>query len=135
MAVQAAREIQCAVNTKSPAATIVFAAIDADAQRNAIREDLPQILPRFPLYAASSVHTLISTRGGNDMGNRFRFEPQSTLQKLAIGIRHPSRWREKTATWVFDREGGTRFQLARDEDELVRRLAQAAGDCSTLETT
>src|SRR5262245_48142217 len=84
------------------------------------RREYSNFCPCFHVRAASSVHPQISTRGGNAMGTRFRFEPHSTLQKLTTSIRHPSRWREKTAAWVFDKEGGTRFQLTRDEDELVR---------------
>jgi hypothetical protein len=69
------------------------------------------------------------------MGTRFRFEPHSTLQKLTTSIRHPSRWREKTAAWVFDKEGGTRFQLTRDEDELVRELSLSLRENPKLEAT
>jgi hypothetical protein len=56
------------------------------------------------------------------MASRFRFEPQTTLQKLAARIRYPTRWREKTTPWVSDLQGGTRFQLACDEAALIERL-------------
>ena len=56
------------------------------------------------------------------MGNRFRFEPQSTLQKLAARFRHPMRWREKSTSWVFDNEGGARIQLTCEEEALIERL-------------
>ena len=56
------------------------------------------------------------------MAGRFKFEPQSTLQKLAARVRHPTRWREKTTPWVSDLQGGTRFQLACDEEALIERL-------------
>ena len=56
------------------------------------------------------------------MASRFNYEPKSTLQKLAARVRHPARWREKTAPWVSDTQGGTRFQLACDEAALIERL-------------
>ena len=56
------------------------------------------------------------------MASRFKFEPQSTLQKLAARVRYPTRWREKTTPWVSDIQGGTRFQLACDEEALIERL-------------
>jgi hypothetical protein len=67
------------------------------------------------------------------MTNRFKFGPHTTLQKLTTSIRHPLRWRGKTTTWVQDNEGGTRFQLARDEDELVQGLSASLKDNSKLE--
>lgn len=56
------------------------------------------------------------------MGSRFRYEPQSTLQKLAARLRHPRRWREKTTPWFIDTKCGTRFQLACDEEAVIERL-------------
>ena len=56
------------------------------------------------------------------MASRFNYLPQSTLQKLAARVRHPTRWREKTTPWVIDTQAGTRFQLARDEEALIERL-------------
>lgn len=56
------------------------------------------------------------------MSSRFSYEQQSALQKLATRFKHPIRWREMVTPWVFDKDGGTRFQLARDEDALVRQL-------------
>jgi hypothetical protein len=69
------------------------------------------------------------------MASRFKFEPHTTLQKLSKGIRHPLQWRDKTTAWVQDTEGGTRFQLARDEDELVHALSANLRDNSKLEAT
>jgi len=54
---------------------------------------------------------------------RFKYEPPSAFRKLAITITHPYRWRAKVRPWVFDNESGARFQLARDEDAVVRRLS------------
>ena len=42
---------------------------------------------------------------------------------LAIRFKHPLGWREKVTPWVTDNVNGTRFQLSRDEDALVRKLA------------
>ena len=69
------------------------------------------------------------------MANRFKFEPQTTLQKLTTSIRHPLRWRDKTAAWVQDTEGGTRFQLTRDEDDLVHALSANHKENPKLEAT
>ena len=56
------------------------------------------------------------------MGSRYKFEPQTTLQKLAARLRHPRRWREQTTPWISDLQAGTRFRLARDEEALMERL-------------
>jgi hypothetical protein len=69
------------------------------------------------------------------MASRFKFEPHTTLQKLTTSIRHPLRWRDKTAAWVMDNQGGTRFQLTRDEDELVQGLSASLKDNPKLEAT
>ena len=69
------------------------------------------------------------------MASRFRLEPHTTLQKLTTSIRHPMRWRDKTTAWVQDKAGGTRFQLARDEDELVHALSANLRDNPKLEAT
>jgi hypothetical protein len=69
------------------------------------------------------------------MASRFKFEPHTTLQKLRTGVRHPLRWRNKTTAWVQDNAGGTRFQLARDEDDLVHALTANLRDNPNLEAT
>jgi hypothetical protein len=69
------------------------------------------------------------------MASRLKFEPHTTLQKLTTSIRHPMRWRDKTTAWVQDKAGGTRFQLARDEDELVHALSANLRDNPKLEAT
>ena len=56
------------------------------------------------------------------MSSRFRYEPKSTLVKVAMRLKHPRQWREKITPCVFDNESGARFQLACDEEEVVRRL-------------
>ncbi len=57
------------------------------------------------------------------MRTRFKYEPPSAFRKLAITITHPYRWRAKVRPWVFDNESGARFQLACDEDAVVRQLS------------
>ena len=75
------------------------------------------------MYVQPQVRTLTQAHaGGYAMANRFKFEPQTTLQKLAARVRHPRRWREKSAPWVSDMKEGTRFQLACDEAALIERL-------------
>lgn len=56
------------------------------------------------------------------MGSRFRYEPQSAMQKLGTALRQPHRWRVSTTPWIRDYEGGSRFQLTPDEVELIDRL-------------
>lgn len=56
------------------------------------------------------------------MSNRFRYEPKSTLQKVALRLKYPRRWRAKITPCVFDNETGTRIQLACDEEEVIRKL-------------
>jgi hypothetical protein len=56
------------------------------------------------------------------MSTRFRYEPKTPLQKVALRLKHPLKWRAKIAPCVFDIESGHRFQLACDEDEVIRKL-------------
>jgi hypothetical protein len=56
------------------------------------------------------------------MGNRYTYEPQRALRKIALGCRYPHRWREKAAPSIFDNESGARVQLNPDEEALIRRL-------------
>ena len=56
------------------------------------------------------------------MDSRFRYEPKSTLQKVAMRLKHPRQWRAKITPCVFDNESGAHFQLACDEEEVVSRL-------------
>ena len=57
------------------------------------------------------------------MSNRFTYEPPSALQILGTRFIYPLGWREKVMPWVTDNVSGSRFQLSRDEDALVRKLA------------
>ena len=54
--------------------------------------------------------------------SRFRYERKTPLQKLALRLKHPRVWRAKIAPCVFDIESGHRFQLACDEEEVIRKL-------------
>jgi hypothetical protein len=56
------------------------------------------------------------------MSSRFRYEPKTTFQKVAMRLKHPRQWRAKITPCVFDNESGVRFQLACDEEALIRRL-------------
>ena len=56
------------------------------------------------------------------MSTRFRYEPKTTFQKVTLRLKHPRKWRAKITACVFDNETGHRFQLARDEDEVIRKL-------------
>ena len=52
----------------------------------------------------------------------FRYEPQTALQKVAMRLKHPRKWRTKITPCVFDNETGVRLKLACDEEEVIRRL-------------
>ena len=56
------------------------------------------------------------------MSTRFRYEPKTTFQKVTLRLKHPRKWRAKITACVFDIETGHRFQLTRDEDEVIRKL-------------
>ena len=56
------------------------------------------------------------------MRNRFRYEPRTAVEKLALRLKHPRRWRSKITPSVFDNESGARVQLACDEEAVIRRL-------------
>jgi len=56
------------------------------------------------------------------MSTRFRYEPKTALQKVAMRLKHPRQWRAKVTPCVFDNESGHRLHLARDEEEVIRRL-------------
>jgi hypothetical protein len=56
------------------------------------------------------------------MSSRFRYEPKTTLQKVALRLKHPRQWRAKITPCVFDNETGVRFQLAWDEEQVFRKL-------------
>ena len=56
------------------------------------------------------------------MSTRFRYEPKTPLQKLALRLKHPRKWRAKITPCVFDNESGHRFQLTCDEEEVIRKI-------------
>ena len=56
------------------------------------------------------------------MSTRFRYEPKSTFQKMALRLKHPRKWRAKITSCAFDSESGHRFQLACDEEEVIQKL-------------
>lgn len=63
------------------------------------------------------------------ISNRFRYEPKTALQKVALRLKHPRQWRAKITPCVFDNESGVRLQLACDEEEVIRKLnVRAPGD-------
>ena len=58
------------------------------------------------------------------MSMRYPIGTHGPLQKVALTLTSPLRWRSKTCPWIFDKEGGTRFQLAQDEHAKVGLLTQ-----------
>jgi hypothetical protein len=53
--------------------------------------------------------------GGLVMRSRFEYEAPGLLKKTLLTIKAPHRWRSSVQPWVFDRQSGVRFQLAKDE--------------------
>jgi hypothetical protein len=69
------------------------------------------------------------------MSNRFTYELPSARQVMATRFKHPFGWRERVTPWVTDNENGTRFQLSRDEDALVQKLASRISPQTPQHTT
>jgi len=58
------------------------------------------------------------------MCSRFEYEAPSFLQKATLTLTAPHRWRSRVRPWVFDKESGVRFQLARDEETTLQPLTR-----------
>ena len=43
------------------------------------------------------------------MSDRFRYEPKTTLQKMAMRLKHPRQWRAKITPCVFDTDSVSAF--------------------------
>jgi hypothetical protein len=70
---------------------------------------------------AGGAHLNLASEG-SVMSSRFRYEPKTALQKVAMRLKHPRKWRAKITSCVFDSESGHRFQLACDEEDVIRKL-------------
>ncbi len=89
------------------------------------------VLPknRVPNFAYVCMHMELAARSSTELASvgmttstRFRYEPKTALQKVAMRLKHPRKWRAKITPCVFDNETGHRFQLACDEEEVIRKL-------------
>ena len=58
------------------------------------------------------------------MRSRFEYEAPSFLQKTALTLKAPHRWRSSVRPWVFDKKSGVRFQLAEDEETALRPVTR-----------
>ena len=58
------------------------------------------------------------------MRSRFEYEATSFLQKAALTIKAPHRWRSNVRPWVFDKKSGVRFQLAEDEETALHPVTR-----------
>jgi hypothetical protein len=65
------------------------------------------------------------------MRSRFEFEAPGLLQKAALTIKAPHRWRSEVRPWVFDKKSGVRFQLAKDEHLALKPLTSRIRNGST----
>jgi hypothetical protein len=65
------------------------------------------------------------------MRSRFEYEVPGLLEKAAIAIKAPHRWRSRVRPWVFDKKTGVRFQLARDELPTLEPLTARIRNGST----
>ena len=79
-------------------------------------------LPTLPSSERRNLQPLLVLGWG--MSKRYTYEPLGLLQKSSLTLTSPLRWRSKTCPWIFDREGGTRFQLAQDEHAKVSLLTK-----------
>jgi hypothetical protein len=65
------------------------------------------------------------------MRSRFEFEAPGLLQKAALTIKAPHRWRSEVRPWVFDKKSGVRFQLAKDEQAALKPVTSRMRNGST----
>jgi hypothetical protein len=68
------------------------------------------------------------------MHSRFEYEAPGLLKKAALTFKAPHRWRSRLRPWVFDKQSGVRFQLAKDEQAALRPLtSRIRNDSTTIE--
>jgi hypothetical protein len=65
------------------------------------------------------------------MRSRFEYEAPGLLKKTALTIKAPHRWRSSVRPWLFDKQSGVRFQLAKDEQAALRPLTSRIRNGST----
>ena len=65
------------------------------------------------------------------MRSRFEYEAPGLLKKAALTFKAPHRWRSRVRPWVFDKQSGVRFQLAKDEHAALKPLTSRLRNGST----
>jgi hypothetical protein len=68
------------------------------------------------------VYILTQVHGALVMHSRFEYEAPGLLKKAALTFKAPHRWRSRVRPWVFDKQSGVRFQLAKDEHAALKPL-------------
>jgi len=56
------------------------------------------------------------------MRSRFEYQAPGLLEKTLLIIKAPHRWPASARPWLFDKQSGVRFQLAKDEQAALRPL-------------
>jgi len=82
-------------------------------------------------YDLPLVYIFIQVHGGSVMRSRFEYEAPGLLKKTLLTITAPHRWRSCVRPWVFDKQGGVRFQLAKDELVALQPLTSRLRNGST----
>ncbi len=65
------------------------------------------------------------------MRSRFEYEAPGLLKKTLLAIKAPHRCRSSLRPWVFDKQSGVRFQLAKDEQVALEPLTSRLRNGST----
>ena len=65
------------------------------------------------------------------MRSRFEYQAPGLLKKTALALKAPHRWRSTVRPWVFDKQSGVRFQLAKDEHAALQPLTTRMRNGST----
>ena len=65
------------------------------------------------------------------MRSRFEYQAPSLLDKAALAVKAPHRWRSGVRPWVFDKKSGVRFQLTSEEQAALQPLTLRMRNGST----
>src|SRR5215467_1251607 len=65
------------------------------------------------------------------MRSRFEYQAPGLFEKALLIIKAPHRWPASTRPWLFDKQSGIRFQLAKDEQVALRSLTARLRNGST----
>jgi hypothetical protein len=65
------------------------------------------------------------------MRSRFEFEAPTLFQKAILTLKAPHHWRSSLRPYVFDKQSGVRFQVAKDEEAVLKPLTSRLRNGST----